>query len=152
MKFGVLAGCLAVVVTAMPATAAEGTIDVASEFSVAETADRMERILTEKGITVFNRVNHSEGAANVGIELRDTELIVFGNPKVGSPLMQCQQTIALDLPQKVLVWQDESDRIWVSYNDPRYLATRHELSDCEDAIATVEKALAGITRAATSDN
>lgn len=106
---------------AIPAEAADGVINAQSSFKVKATADRMESILREKGMTVFNRINHSEGAGKVGIKLRDTELIIFGNPKVGSPLIKCQQSVALDLPQKALIWEDEKDQVWISYNDPKYL-------------------------------
>lgn len=142
---------LFIVSIAIPAQAADGVITLQSTFDVAETADRMERILKEKGMTVFNRISHSQGAGNVGIELRDTELIIFGNPKVGSPLMKCQQSVALDLPQKALIWEDDRATVWISYNDPRYLEKRHEIAGCEEVISTIEKALAGITKAASGE-
>lgn len=130
--------------------AAEGIITVPSSYGVKETADRMEQILVNKGMTVFNRINHSEGAGKVGIELRPTELIIFGNPKVGSPLMKCQQSVAIDLPQKALIWEDENSKVWISYNDQRYLVKRHTISECGDVISKIRKALAGITKAASS--
>ena len=79
-----------------------------------------------------------------------SNLIIFGNPKVGSPLMKCQQTIALDLPQKALIWEDKNEKVWISYNSPKYLVERHNLKGCENIIAKVEKALAGISKAAAS--
>ena len=108
-----------VLIYALPSMAANGVINVRSEFDVAETADRLENILKEKGMTVFKRIDHSEGARSVGVDLRDTVLLIFGNPKVGSPLMKCQQTAALDLPQKALIWQDDKDAVFVSYNYKR---------------------------------
>lgn len=132
----------------IPAQAADGVINVQSMFKVQETADRMEGILKEKGMTIFNRLQHSEGAKKVGIELRDTELIIFGNPKVGSPLMKCQQSVALDLPQKALIWEDEENMVWISYNDPRYLEKRHKINGCEEVVVKIEKALAGIVQSA----
>lgn len=129
--------------------AAEGVINIPSEFGVKETADRLESILNEKGMTIFNRINHSEAAAKVDVELRETELVIFGNPKVGSPLMKCQQTVAIDLPQKALIWQDDMNKVWITYNDPRYLEKRHSISGCEQVISKIEKALAGITKAAS---
>ena len=135
---------------AIPAEAADGMINVKSKFNVEETASRMESILNEKGMTVFNRVMHSEAASKVGIDLRETELIIFGNPKVGSPLMKCQQTVAIDLPQKALIWEDAKSRVWISYNDPRYLEKRHNISGCEEVVSKIEKALAGITKAAST--
>jgi len=124
--------------------ASDGMVNVQSNFNVEETADRMESILKEKGMTVFNRIKHSEAAAAVGIELRNTELILFGNPKVGSPLMKCQQSAAIDLPQKALIWEDDKATVWISYNNPRYLEKRHNITGCEEVISKIERALAGI--------
>lgn len=142
---------MSTLLAATPAVAAEGLTSVQSDFSVTETADRVESILAERGLTVFNRVKHSEGAAGVGIDLRDTELVIFGNPKVGSPLMQCQQTVAIDLPQKALIWADEDAQTWISYNDPAYLAERHDLSGCEEVLERITTALSGIVEAAATD-
>ncbi|MDO6684347.1 MULTISPECIES: DUF302 domain-containing protein [unclassified Agarivorans] len=128
----------------------EGVINVASQHTVSQTAERMLQILEKKGMTVFNHIKHSDGAAKVDIELRDTELVIFGNPKVGSPLMQCQQLMALDLPQKALVWQDEAGKVWISYNDPQYLAKRHSMQGCEAVLSKVSGALAGISKAAAN--
>lgn len=133
-----------------PVLAAEGMINVSSAFSVTETANRLDDILRKKGMTVFNRVKHSEAAGGVGIELRDTELIIFGTPKVGSPLMKCKQSVAIDLPQKFLIWRDEGDKVWISYNDPAYLVKRHRLSGCDEVIVKVGKALAGLSKAAAT--
>ena len=135
---------LAIVFIAFPALASDGMVNVQSTFNVEETADRMESILKEKGMTVFNRIKHSEAAAAVGIELRNTELILFGNPKVGSPLMKCQQSAAIDLPQKALIWEDDKATVWISYNNPRYLEKRHNITGCEEVISKIERALAGI--------
>ena len=132
-----------------PSIATDGIIDIKSIFSVKETADRLEGILATKGMTIFTRINHSEAAKNVGIELRETELIIFGNPKVGSPLMQCQQNVAIDLPQKALIWKDDQDTVWISYNDPRYLQKRHNIPGCNKIITKISGALAGITKAAS---
>ncbi len=134
----------------VPAYAAEGMIDVKSPFGVNETGDRLESVLKEKGMTIFNRVKHSEAAKNVGVELRETELIIFGNPKVGSPLMKCQQSVAIDLPQKALIWKDGEGKVWISYNDPSYLEKRHNISGCKEVISKIEKALAGISKAAST--
>lgn len=131
---------------AIPAKAADGVITIQSTFNVQETADRMERILKEKGMTLFNRIKHSEGAGKIGIKLRDTELIIFGNPKVGSPLMKCQQSVAIDLPQKALIWEDDKSKVWISYNDPKYLAKRHNMIGCDNILSKIEKALAGIAK------
>ncbi len=149
MKILLLA-VFAVVLAVAPAVAAEGVIDVQSSFTVAETANRLEHVLQEKGMTIFDRVEHSQAAGKIGIEMRDTVLIIFGNPKVGSPLMKCRQSVAIDLPQKALIWQDEKGIVWVSYNDPRYLERRHEITGCEEVIAKIENALADIVKAAAS--
>jgi len=129
---------------------ASGIVNVSSDFSVKETSERLESILKKKGMKIFNKINHSEGARSVGVELSDTKLIIFGNPKVGSPLMKCQQTVALDLPQKALIWKDDMKKVWISYNDPKYLVQRHNLKGCEKVLGKVEKALAGITKAAAT--
>ena len=135
------------------AISADGMVNVKSDFDVATTADRLETIIKQKGLTLFNRIKHSEAAAGVGIKLRETELIILGNPKVGSPLMKCQQSIAIDLPQKALVWKDENQAVWISYNDPQYLVKRHELKGCEKVLAKIDGVLANITKlAATTSN
>lgn len=135
---------------AISSMAADGVISVQSNFEVGETANRLESILKEKGMTLFNRINHSEGASKAGIELRDTELIIFGNPKVGSPLMKCQQVIAIDLPQKALIWEDASGAVFISYNDPMYLQKRHDVTGCDEVFMKIGKALGGMTKAAAS--
>ena len=134
---------------ALHADAADGVLTIQSTLSVNETADRMESILKEKGMTVFNRIKHSQSANSVGIELRNTELIIFGNPKVGSPLIKCQQSVAIDLPQKALIWEDDQNNVWISYNDPRYLAKRHNIVGCEEVLSKIERALAGIAKSAS---
>ena len=141
---------LLVLFTALPLLAAEGLIKVQSDFSVKETTERLENILNKKGMTIFNQINHSAAAQKVGVELRDTRLIIFGNPKVGSPLMQCQQSVAIDLPQKAIIWEDDKAKVWISYNDPRYLGERHNIVGCDEVITKVEKALSGITKAAAT--
>jgi len=131
------------------AFAGNGVISVKSSHDVEATADRLENILNQKGMTVFIRINHSAGARKVAKTLRPTELVVFGNPKVGTPLMQCSQTVGIDLPQKALVWQDDKGQVWLSYNDPNYLDQRHGLAECAQVIKKVEKALSNFAKAAT---
>jgi len=145
-----MAGLMAMIIV-VPAMAADGVINVQSAFNVQKTADRLESLLNEKGMTIFNRIKHSESAGKVGIELRETELIIFGNPKVGSPLMKCQQSIAIDLPQKALIWEDHESKVWISYNDPDYLEKRHNISGCEAVISKIKKALSGIIKAAATN-
>ena len=141
---------LLILFTVLPLMAAEGLINVQSDFNVKETTERLESILNEKGMTIFNQINHSDAAQKVGVELRETRLVIFGNPKVGSPLMQCQQSVAVDLPQKAIIWEDDKSKVWISYNDPRYLGKRHNIIGCDEVISKVEKALSGITKAAAT--
>ena len=131
------------------ASADSGLVSVKSAHDVKTTGDRLEAILKEKGMNVFVRINHTEGARNVGKELRPTELLVFGNPKVGTPLMQCGQTVGIDLPQKALIWQDESGQVWLTYNDPQHLAMRHGIGGCKAVLDKVKNALKNFARAAT---
>ena len=140
---------LAVFFIVSTAVAGDGLISVKSSHDVKATADRLENILNQKGMTVFIRINHSASAQKVGKKLRPTELVVFGNHKVGTPLMQCSQSVAIDLPQKALIWQDDKGQAWLTYNDPNYLAQRHGLSECTEVIKKVEKALSNFAKAAT---
>ncbi len=133
-----------------PASADEGLISIRSSHDVKRTADRLENVLKEKGMTVFIRINHAAGAQKVGKKLRPTELVIFGNPKVGTPLMQCSQSVAIDLPQKALIWQDETGQVWLTYNDPKYLASRHSIKECGEVIKKIEKALGNFAKTATA--
>ena len=131
------------------ASAEDGLISIKSAYDVKTTADRLEKNLKEKGMTVFIRIDHALGARNTGQELRPTELIIFGNPKVGTPLIQCGQSVAIDLPQKALVWEDEAGYVWLTYNDPEYLASRHGITQCSDVVKKIENALSNFAKAAT---
>jgi uncharacterized protein (DUF302 family) len=126
-----------------------GIISVKSSHDVKATADRLENTLRQKGMTVFIRINHAEGAQKVGKKLRPTELVVFGNPNVGTPLMQCRQSTAIDLPQKALIWEDQEGTVWFSYNDPNYLVERHGITGCAEVIKKIENALSNFAKAAT---
>lgn len=128
--------------------AADGVVNIRSSHSVEDTANKLEKVLLSKGMKVFARVPHSKGAKSVGVELRPTELIIFGNPKVGAPLMKCTQTVGLDLPQKALIWQDKDDAVWISYNDPAYLQQRHDIQGCDQVLKKVTGALVKMTGAA----
>ena len=145
----ILFALIALLFIVSTATAGNGLISVKSSHNVKATADRLEDTLNQKGMTVFIRINHAAGAQKVGKKLRPTELIVFGNPKVGTPLMQCSQSVGIDLPQKALIWQDDQGQVWLSYNDPNYLAQRHGISECTEVIKKVEKALSNFAKAAT---
>lgn len=111
--------------------------------------NRLEAQVKAKGMTVFARIDHAAGAAEAGLPLRPTDLLIFGNAKGGTPLMQAEQAIGIDLPLKMLVWQDASGATWLSYNDPTWLAKRHGLAGGSEAAAkAMAGALDGIARAA----
>ncbi|RKF21482.1 DUF302 domain-containing protein [Alginatibacterium sediminis] len=126
-----------------------GLINVQSEHNFARTRSLLQKALDDKGMRTMTRVWHSQSASMIGVDLRSTELFVFGNSKVGSPLMVCEQLIAIDLPQKALVWVDEEDVTWVSYNDPAYLQQRHQVEGCDEYFTKISGALAAISKAAT---
>jgi uncharacterized protein (DUF302 family) len=104
---------------------ADGIIDVSSRYSVTETVARLQTILKEKGITVFALIDHSGEAEKAGLAMRPTQLLIFGSPKGGTPLMVAAPRLAIDLPLKALAWQDEHGQVWLSYNTPEYLQERH---------------------------
>ncbi len=137
------------VVPAASAAVTDGLIKVKSAHDARQTMDRLERIVTEKGMKVFARIDHAAGAASVGAELRPTELLIFGNPKGGTPLMQCAQTAGIDLPLKALVWRDAAGQVWLGYNDPVEIAARHSAGDCA-VVPNMAKALSGFAAAATA--
>lgn len=130
--------------------AADGLVSVKSSHDVATTIEKLQAVVESKGMKVFGAVDHQAGAASVDIELRPTRVLIFGNPKVGTPLMKCSQSIAIDLPQKALVWEDESGQVWLSYNDPEYLKARHSTSGCDQVFEKVTGALAAFSAAATA--
>lgn len=131
------------------ADSSDGIITVKSVHDVNTTVDNLEKALESKGMKVFAVIDHSAGAKSVGIDLKPTELVVFGNPKVGSPLMVCEQSVAIDLPQKALIYEDESGEVWLSYNDPMYLKQRHQIEGCDEVLNKISKALANFAKAAT---
>lgn len=137
-----------VVPLVLAACADSGLVSVKSSRTVPATAARLEKALKQKGMTVFARINHAQGAQRVGKTLRPTELVIFGNPKVGTPLMQCGQSVGIDLPQKALIWEDQSGQVWLTYNAPRYLAKRHGLTGCDEIVKKIEKALSSFAAAA----
>jgi uncharacterized protein (DUF302 family) len=134
---------------ASAAWGADGLVAVKSNHPPKETLDRLEKLVKEKGMTVFARVDHAAGAAKVGKTLRPTELLIFGNPQGGTPLMECAQSAGIDLPMKALAWQDEKGQSWLGYNDPAWLVQRHKAPKCE-AAASLKKALAGFADAAAA--
>jgi uncharacterized protein (DUF302 family) len=130
------------------ASADTGLISIKSSHDVKKTGDRLENALKEKGMTMFIRINHAQNAQTVGKTLRPTELIVFGNPKIGAPLMQKSQSVSIDLPQKALIWEDETGQVWFSYNDPQYMAKRHNITECDDVLKKMETALGNFAKMA----
>ena len=106
-----------------------GLLHVASPHSVPETLNKLESVLQSHGLTVFARVNHSGEAQKVGLTMRPTQLLIFGSPKAGTPLMVARPSIAIDLPLKALAWQDADGKVWLSYNSPQYLKERHGLPE-----------------------
>ena len=142
--------CVFISVFTSMANADNGLVSIKSNFTVSATGSRFEQLLSKKGLTLFNRINHSSNAASVDLKLRPTEVIIFGNPKVGTPLMQCSQTMAIDLPQKVLIFEDENGQVWLTYNDPVYLKRRHKIEACEAVITKVSKVLNILSASAAS--
>jgi uncharacterized protein (DUF302 family) len=135
------------------AMAADGLITIPSSFGPKDTMVRLEAEVRAKGLTVFAHVDHAAGAAAVGLTLQPTDLLIFGNAKGGTPLMQSVQTIGIDLPLKVLVWQDAAGKTWLSYNDPAWLAKRHSLpTDLEATVKALSAMLKAVTAAATAPN
>ncbi|NET48065.1 MAG: DUF302 domain-containing protein [Merismopedia sp. SIO2A8] len=127
------------------ATTPTGLIIKPSPHSVEETERRFIQVLKSKGLNIFSTIDHTQNATNAGLQLPPTRVVIFGNPKVGTPLMQCQQTVAIDLPQKLLIWQDEQG-VKIAYNDPHYLSERHHLDDLDQqVIDAIAKALNGLT-------
>jgi uncharacterized protein (DUF302 family) len=122
----------------------EGLISIPSNFDAKQTMDRLEAALRASGAAIFARIDHAAGAASVGESLRPTEVLIFGNPKAGTPLMQAEQTIGIDLPLKVLAWRDAAGAAWLSYNDPHWLAARHGVA--ESGATTVAQMTAMLQR------
>ncbi|CCO45690.1 conserved hypothetical protein [Vibrio nigripulchritudo SOn1] len=149
MKKTIATGVISCLLSYSAFAADNGLITVKSHHSVEQTAEKLINVLESKGMTVFTQIKHDEGAKKVGMELRPTRLVIFGNPKVGTPLMKCSQTTAIDLPQKMLIWQDASGENWLSYNSPDYLNDRHGLEDCAKVIGKVKQALGNFAKAAT---
>jgi uncharacterized protein (DUF302 family) len=122
-----------------------GLLQAASPYTVDETLNRLESVLAERGVQVFAVVDHSGEAEKVGMKMRPTKLVIFGNPKAGTPVMLAAPTLAIDLPLKALVWEDKNGKVWVSYNSPEYLQQRHGVP--EDLIKNIAVAGALVAKA-----
>ena len=113
----------------MTPAAENGMIHLTSPYSVPETLRRLESLLQVRGLAIFARVDHSGEAEKAGLKMRPTQLLIFGSPKQGTPLMVASPTLAIDLPLKALAWEDASGKVWLSYNTPEYLKQRHNIPD-----------------------
>ena len=127
----------------------DGMITKSSKFSVKVTLDRLENVLKKKGITIVTRWSHDAGASKANIPLRPTELLLFGNPKLGSHMFTSNQTAGIDLPMKALAWQDDKGRVWLTYNDPAYIAKRHKIDNRPKIVKKMTGALNKLTNVAT---
>jgi uncharacterized protein (DUF302 family) len=128
-------------------TPPDGLIALPSRHGPKETVDRLAAAVAEKGMAVLARIDHAGAAAKVGLDLRPTEVLIFGNAKAGTPLMQAVQTVGIDLPLKALVWQDAHGKTWLGYNDPAWIAQRHGAD--APTLGAMTAALAAVARAAT---
>jgi uncharacterized protein (DUF302 family) len=125
-----------------------GLTSIQSSFGPKETMDRLETEIRARGLTIFARIDHAAGAAEVGLELRPTELFIFGNARGGTPLMQSVQTVGIDLPLKALVWQDAAGKTWISYNEPKWIVQRHGVANAEPIVTRMTDQLSAIANAA----
>jgi len=132
---------------------ANGLVSVQSRSATSETVKRLLSALTKRNLTIFARVDHAAGAASIGLALRPTELVIFGNPKGGTALMQDQQSAGIDLPLKVLVWEDSERKTWLTYNDPNWIAERYALGpDSASAVKAMATLMNAIAQEATTTN
>jgi uncharacterized protein (DUF302 family) len=129
-------------------TVVEGLTTVTSHFAPKETMDRVETEIGERGMNVFARIDHAADAAEMGLTLRPTELIIFGNARGGTPLMQPNQTVGTDLPLKALVWQDAAGKTLISYKEPSWIAQRHGVADAEAVVSKMTNLLRAIATTA----
>ena len=125
---------------------ADGLVAIKSPYAAKDTMNRFEANAKQRGLEVFARIDHAAGAAKIGKSLRPTEVLVFGNPQGGTPLMECAQSAGIDLPLKALVWEDAQGQVWLGYNDPAFLAQRHGAAQCP-AVVGLTKALSGLAEA-----
>jgi uncharacterized protein (DUF302 family) len=130
----------------------EGLTSIRSSFGPKETMDRLEAEIRAREMKVFARIDHAAGAAEVRLTLRPTELIIFGNARGGTPFMQSVQTVGIDLPLRVLVWEDAAGKAWISYNEPSWIARRHGARNAEQVVSKMGAALSAIARKAANSN
>ena len=142
---------LMVLIPTMSVAGDQGMINKKSNFSVKVTIDRLENVLRKKGITVVTRWSHHAGAKKAGIALRPTALLIFGNPKMGSHFFTSNQTAGIDLPMKALAWKDEKGQVWLTYNDPTYIANRHGINNRPAIVKKMTGALNKFSNIATGN-
>jgi uncharacterized protein (DUF302 family) len=126
----------------------EGLTTIQSRFGPNETMDRLEAEIRSKGLTIFAQIDHAAGAAEVGLTLKPTNLIIFGNARGGTPLMQAAQTVGIDLPLKALVWEDAAGETWISYNKPNWIAQRHGVADAQPVVNKMTDLLSAVSTTA----
>ncbi len=141
---------LIILIALSPLALAGGLIKKTSAHSVETTVERLIGVLEKNGIRVFARIDHQMNAEGVKLELGKVQLVVFGNPRLGTPLMQSNPTVGIDLPLKALVWEDREGKVWLAYNNPSYLVQRHGIKDRQDVVKKMSKALNNLTNAAIS--
>jgi uncharacterized protein (DUF302 family) len=128
----------------------EGLTSIRSRFGPKETIDRLQAEIRAQGMTVFARIDHAAGAAEVGLTLPPTEVIIFGNARGGTRLMQSAQTVGIDLPLKALVWEDAAGTTWLSYNEPGWIVQRHSVANAEQVVSKMAAALSAMSRKAAN--
>jgi uncharacterized protein (DUF302 family) len=133
-----------------PAADPRGLVVVESTYDVPTTADRFVAAAEAKGLTIFARIDHAAGAAQAEMSLPPTQLIIFGNAKVGTPLMHCDRSVGIDLPLKAMIWRDDQGKTLLGYNAPSWLAGRHDLGACAPVLAKIDKALTALALEATA--
>lgn len=141
---------LLLVLSVMSTRADDGLVKKLSVRSVQSTMDSLQNLVENKGLTVFARIDHAAAAAEVGEDMLPTQLLIFGNPAIGTALMTSQRTVGIDLPIKVLIWEEPDGRVWIAYNDPDYLAERHGIHDRDAVLEKMRIAVSGIVSAAAS--
>ena len=151
MKYLLVLISLAAFVPSLSMAEGNGMVSKKSHHSVKETLDRLENVLRKKGITIVTRWSHDAGAKKVGIPLRPTELLIFGNPKLGSHFFTSNQTAGIDLPMKALAWKDKKGQVWLTYNDPTYIANRHGIDNRPKVVKKMTGALNKLTNVATGN-
>lgn len=142
------ASYVTVAVRGNPAWANSGWTQIRSTHNAAQTMQRLEEAVAQKGLHIFAKINHSAAAEKVGLTLRPTELLIFGSPKIGTRLMQCSQTTGADLPLKMLVWTDAHGHTWLGYTDPETIAKRHDARNCP-VVTKMHMAMAALAKAAS---